>query len=138
MVELDIEAELSSFGDKSYDYVVLSQTLQTLRRPDVVLREMLRIGRNCIVSFPNFMYWRPIFQMLLTGRTPVTENLPFRWYDTPNRHYLTIRDFRAYCLENQIQIIECIPLMENRRRPLRFLPSLRAEEAIFVISDGCE
>ncbi len=136
VVDLDIEAELSSFADKTYDYVVLSQTLQTLRRPDVVVREMLRIGRRCIVSFPNFMYWRPIFQMLLTGQTPVTENLPFRWYNTPNLHYLTIRDFQTYCLENQIRIIECIALKEGRRRPLRILPSMRAEEAIFVISNA--
>ena len=135
MVDLDLEAELSSFAEKTYDYVVLSQTLQTLRRPDVVLREMLRIGRRSIVSFPNFVYGRAIFQMLLTGRTPVTENLPFRWCNTPNLHYLTIRDFQAYCRENQIRILKCIPLTEGRRRPLRFLPSLRAEEAIFVIGD---
>ena len=135
VVDLDVEAELSSFADKTYDYVVLSQTLQTLRRPDVVLGEMLRIGRRCIVSFPNFVYWKAVFQMLLTGRTPVTENLPFRWYNTPNLHYLTISDFKAYCVENQVPIIECIPLIEGRRGPLRFLPSLRAEEAIFVIGD---
>ena len=97
VVDLDVEAELSSFADKSYDYVVLSQTLQTLRRPDKVLREMLRIGRRCIVSFPNFVYWKPVVQMLLTGRSPVSENLPFRWYDTPNLHFLSIRDFRTYC-----------------------------------------
>ena len=66
--------------------------------------------------------------------TPVTENLPFRWYDTPNLHYLTIRDFQAYCREHHIRILRYIPLTEGRRRPLRFLPSLRAGEAIFVIS----
>ncbi len=136
VVDLDVEAELSSFADKSYDYVVLSQTLQTLRRPDIVLREMLRIGRRSIVSFPNFAYWKAVFQMILTGRTPVTEHLPFRWYNTPNLHYLTIRDFRAYCQENQVRILKCIPLKEGRRRPLHLLPSLRAEQVIFVIGDG--
>ena len=135
VVDLDIEAELSSFADKSYDYVVLSQTLQTLRRPDVVLREMLRIGRRCVVSFPNFVYWKPILQMLLTGRTPVTENLPFRWYDTPNLHYLTLRDFKDYCRERGIRILRCLPLREGRQGLLRFMPSLRAEEAIYVITD---
>jgi homoserine O-acetyltransferase len=135
VVDLDVEAELSSFADKSYDYVVLSQTLQTLRRPDKVLREMLRIGRRCLVSFPNFVYWKPVVQMLLTGRSPVSENLPFRWYDTPNVHFLSIRDFRTYCHENHIRILECIPLIEGRRNPIRFLANLRAEEAIFVISD---
>jgi homoserine O-acetyltransferase len=135
VVDLDVEVELSSFADKSYDYVVLSQTLQTLRRPDTVLREILRIGRRCIVSFPNFVYWKPVLQMLLTGRTPVSENLPFRWYETPNLHYLSIRDFRTYCREESVRILQCIPLIEGRRRPVRFLPNLRAEEAIFVITD---
>ena len=135
VVDLDVEAELSSFADKSYDYVVLSQTLQTLRRPDKVLREMLRIGRRCVVSFPNFVYWKPVVQMLLTGRSPVSENLPFRWYETPNVHFLSIRDFRIYCHENHIRILECIPLIEGRRDPIRFLGNLRGEQAIFVISD---
>jgi homoserine O-acetyltransferase len=135
VVDLDVEAELSSFADKSYDYVVLSQTLQTLRRPDKVLREMLRIGRRCVVSFPNFVYWKPVVQMLLTGRSPVSENLPFRWYETPNVHFLSIRDFRTYCRENRIRVLQCIPPVEGRRNPICFLANLRAEEAIFVISD---
>jgi len=134
VVDLDVEAELSGFATKSYDYVVLSQTLQTLNRPELVLREMLRIGHKCIVSFPNFVQWRPILQMLLTGRTPVTQNLPFQWYNTPNRHYLTIRDFQSYCRENHIQVLRMIPLAEGRRDPVHFLPSVRAAEAIFVIS----
>jgi len=134
VVDLDVETELSGFATKSYDYVVLSQTLQTLNRPELVLQEILRIGRRCIVSFPNFVQWRPILQMLLTGRTPVTQNLPFQWYNTPNRHYLTIRDFQAYCRDNHIQVLRMIPLAEGRRDPVRFLPSVRAAEAIFVIS----
>jgi len=135
VVDLDVEAELSSFADKSYDYVVLSQTLQTLRRPDVVLDEMLRIGRRCIVSFPNFMYCMSIFQMLLTGQTPMIGNLSLRWHNTPNLRYLTLRDFQVYCRENHIRILRCIPLMEDRRSTVRFFPSLRAEEVIYVISN---
>jgi homoserine O-acetyltransferase len=138
VVDLDIERELGSFADKSYDYVVLSQTLQTLRRPDVVLREMLRIGRRSIVSFPHFVHWKAVVQMLLTGRAPVTKNLPFRWYDSPNLHHLTIRDFEVYCRENGIRILRRIGLREGRRRPLSLLPSLRAGQVIFVISDSCE
>jgi homoserine O-acetyltransferase len=134
VVDLDIEAELKSFPDQSYDYVVLSETLQTLRRPDTVLREMARIGRFGIVSFPNFVYFWPLVQMLLTGRLPVTENLPFWWYDSPNVRCVTIRDFEAFCRENRIRIHHRIPLIEGRRQPIRFLPSLRAAEAIFVIS----
>ncbi|HOW71554.1 MAG TPA: homoserine O-acetyltransferase [Phycisphaerae bacterium] len=134
VVDLDIETELSCFPDQSYDYVVLSQTLQTLRRPDVVLDQMLRIGRHGIVSFPNLVYWKPMLQMLLTGRTPVTESLPFWWYNTPNVRCLTIRDFEAYCREQRIRVHRKIALLESRRQPIVFLPSLRAAEAIFVIS----
>jgi homoserine O-acetyltransferase len=135
VVDLDLEEELTSFADKSFDYVILSQTLQTLRRPDAVLRQMLRIGHRCIVSFPNFVYWKPVLQMLLTGRTPVTENLPFFWHDTPNLHNVTIRDFLVYCRENRLQVLQWFALKGGRRRSLRLLPSVRAEEAIFVISD---
>jgi len=134
VVDLDVEAELSSFASGSFDYVVLSQTLQTLHRPDVVLKEMVRIGRYGIVSFPNFVHWKPIVQMLLSGRTPVTENLPFWWYNTPNVRCLTIRDFEAFCRENHLRIRRRLPLIEGRREPIRFLPSIRAAEAIFVIS----
>lgn len=136
VVDLDIEGDLTCFGDQSYDYVVCSQTLQTIDCPDIVLTQMLRIGRCCIVSFPNFVYYKPVIQTLLTGRTPVTENLPFRWFNTPNRHYLTIRDFRDYCRDRSIRILQRIALVKGRRESIRFLPSFRAEEVIFVISKG--
>jgi methionine biosynthesis protein MetW len=136
VIDVDIESQLGCFPDDSYDYVVLSQTLQTVREPDGVLKEMLRIGRKCIVSFPNFVQWKGVIQMLLTGRTPVTENLPFRWYNTPNLHFLTIRDFEDYCRQNGIRVLRRLALMERCPHPLRFLPSVRAEEAIFVISKG--
>ncbi len=134
VVQLNVETDLSSIADNSYDYVVLSQTLQTLRRPDLVLREMLRIGRYCIVSFPNFAHWKPLVQMLLTGRTPVTERLPFRWYNSPNQCYLSIRDFEAYCRQQHITVLKRFPLMAGSSEPVRLWPNLRAEEAIFVIS----
>jgi homoserine O-acetyltransferase len=134
VLDIDVETELSSFAGDSYDYVVLSQTLQTLRRPDVVIREMLRIGRYGIVSFPNFGHWRPTIQLLLTGHTPVTEALPFRWYNTPNLRCVTIRDFDRFCRDHHIKVHQRIPLLPHRRAPLRFWPNLRAEEAIFVIS----
>jgi homoserine O-acetyltransferase len=134
VIDLDVETELATFASKSYDYVVLSQTLQTLRRPGVVLEEMLRIGQYCLVSFPNFAYWQSWFQMFLTGRTPISEHLPFAWYDTPNLHYLTLRDFDAYCRENHIQIHKRIALVPRRRTPIKRWPNLRAEEVIFVIS----
>jgi len=134
VVDLDIEAELRSFASQSYDYVVLSQTLQTLHKPDVVLREMVRIGRFGIVSFPNFVHWRPVLQMLLTGRTPLTKKLPFWWYDSPNVRCLTIRDFELWCRENNIRIIRRIALSEGGSEVIHVLPHLRAAEAVFVIS----
>ncbi|MCK5558064.1 MAG: methionine biosynthesis protein MetW, partial [Candidatus Hydrogenedentes bacterium] len=134
VIDLDLETELSTFANKSYDYVVLSQTLQTLRRPGVVLEEMLRIGRYGIVSFPNFGYWQLWLQMFLRGRAPVSEHLPFAWYDTPNLHYLTIRDFDVYCRDNHIRVHKRIAMLPQRRSPVRWWPNLRAEEVIFVIS----
>lgn len=134
VVDLDIETELGSFATDSYDYVVLSQTLQTVRRPDRVLQEMVRIGRYGIVSFPNFGCWKPVLQALFTGRTPVTRKLPFRWYNTPNVRYLTILDFEDCCKDCGIRILKRLPLIARRSRPIRFFPNWRAEEAVFVIS----
>lgn len=136
VIQRNLEIELGGFATQSYDYIVLSQTLQTLRRPDVVLQEMVRIGKRCIVSFPNFVYWKTILQVILTGKTPVTGNLPFRWYDTPNFHYLSIRDFEIFCREKNIRILKRIPLVAYRQTPIRFLPNVRAAEAIFVISNN--
>ncbi|MGB9626966.1 MAG: methionine biosynthesis protein MetW, partial [Phycisphaerae bacterium] len=119
VLDLDVETELSSFATGSYDYVVLSQTLQTLRRPDIVIREMLRIGRYGIVSFPNFGHWKPTIQLLLTGHTPVTGTLPFRWYNTPNVRCVTIRDFDRFCRENGFIVQQRIPLISSRRDPVR-------------------
>ncbi|HOB75161.1 MAG TPA: homoserine O-acetyltransferase [Phycisphaerae bacterium] len=136
VVDLDIETELGSFASDSYDYVVLSQTLQTIRRPDKVLQEMVRIGRYGIVSFPNFGCWKPMLQALFTGRTPITKRLPFRWYNSPNVRYLTIHDFEDCCKDFGIRILKRLPLIAHRDHPIRFLPNWRAEEAIFVISRG--
>jgi methionine biosynthesis protein MetW len=95
VVEADIDRGLPEFEDGSFDVVVLSQTLQAVRRPQLVLREMTRVGRVGIVSFPNFGHWRLRGQLLARGRMPVTRTLPYRWYETPNIHLCTIRDFEA-------------------------------------------
>jgi methionine biosynthesis protein MetW len=95
VVEADIDRGLPDFEDGSFDVVVLSQTLQAVRRPPLVLREMTRVGRLGIVSFPNFGHWRPRVQLLLRGKMPVTRTLPYRWHETPNIHLCTIRDFEA-------------------------------------------
>jgi methionine biosynthesis protein MetW len=93
VIQGDADSDLSSYPDDSFDYVILTQTLQATRNPRVVLENMLRIGRRAIVSLPNFGHWRMRLQILLRGRMPVTENLPYTWYDTPNIHFCTIRDF---------------------------------------------
>ncbi|OQW45589.1 MAG: methionine biosynthesis protein MetW [Proteobacteria bacterium SG_bin6] len=96
VVQGDADRDLPAYPDASFDYAILSQTLQTTRAPDRVLAELLRIGRRAFISFPNFAHWRVRLSLLTTGRMPVTRLLPERWYDTPNIHHLTIEDFRAF------------------------------------------
>ena len=134
VVHADLDEGLGSFADRSYDYVVLSQTLQTVHQPDLVLREMLRVGRRCIVSFPNFGHWKARLQVLLGGTVPVTANLPFRWYDSPDVHFVSIRDFERHCGQLGARILTRLPLVHWSRTQVRVLPNLRAEEAIFVIA----
>ena len=95
VVQGDADRDLSAYPSASFDYAILSQTLQTTRAPDRVLAELLRIGRRAFISFPNFAHWRVRLSLLTTGRMPVTRLLPERWYDTPNIHHLSIEDFRA-------------------------------------------
>ncbi len=99
VIQGDADADLAAYPDDSFDYVILSQTLQATRQPRRVLEEMLRIGRHAIVSFPNFGHWRIRANLLFRGRMPITENLPETWYDTPNIHFCTLRDFVALAEE---------------------------------------
>lgn len=99
VVQGDADMDLGYYPSGSFDYAILSQTLQTTRRPDKVIEELLRIGRQAFVSFPNFAHWRGRISLLFGGRMPVTKLLPDRWYDTPNIHHLTIDDFRALVKE---------------------------------------
>ena len=96
VIQMDLESGLSVFEDDAFDFVILSQTLQAMRRSDLILAEMLRVGRECIVTFPNFGYWRHRLSILL-GRMPVSKSLPYQWYDTPNIHLCTVKDFEALC-----------------------------------------
>ncbi len=99
VIQGDADKDLADYPDDAFDYVILSQTLQATRRPRVVLEHMLRIGKHAIVSFPNFGHWRIRAQVALLGRMPVTDNLSFAWYETPNIHFCTIRDFVALTRE---------------------------------------
>jgi methionine biosynthesis protein MetW len=105
VIEQDLNEGLENFADASFDTVVMMQTLQTLRYPHLVLDEMLRIGKQCIVTFPNFGHWRTRADLVFSGRMPVTKRLSYQWYDTPNIHFFTYKDFEALCVERNINIV---------------------------------
>jgi homoserine O-acetyltransferase len=134
IIQRDIERGLGSYGDKSFDYVILSQTVQTIKDPERVFKELLRVGRKVIVSFPNFAHWRCRLQLLLTGRAPVTRQLPFRWYNSPNIHCLSLRDFEELCGKLGVTIEKRIPLVKTSPSPVRLGPNLFAEQVIYVTS----
>jgi len=136
IIQQDIEDGLSYYADKSFDYVILSQTLQTLKNPEKVFQDLLRIGKKVIVSFPNFAYWRCRAQLLLLGKAPVTGQLPFSWHGSPNMHFLSLKDFDQFCKELGVKVEKKIPLAKKRLRPVKFAPNLFAEQAIYVTSKG--
>jgi|TARA_Y100000385_G_scaffold280555_1_gene331954 methionine biosynthesis protein MetW len=105
VIEQDIDKGLSNFSDNSFDTVLLTQTLQAVRRPDFVLEEMLRVGKECIITFPNFGHWQARWYLMLRGKMPVSKMMPYHWYDTPNIHFCTVKDFENLCVEKNIKII---------------------------------
>ena len=129
----DIDTGLAEYVDKSFDYVILSQTLQQVKRPDFVLKEALRVGKQTIVSFPNFGFYPVRFQIFFQGKVPVTPSLPHEWYETPNLHFLGISDFTEYCTQRKITIKDSIFI--RRKKRVRFFPNFFAEIAIFLISN---
>ncbi len=128
----DIDTGLSEYGDKVFDYVILSQTLQQVKKPDFVLKEGLRVGKQVIVSFPNFVYYPARFQIFFKGKVPVTASLPHEWYQTPNLHFLSINDFKNYCNQRNIRITKTVYLRKNKK--VTIFPNLFAELGIFVLS----
>jgi len=129
----DMLEGMAMFDDGRFDCVVLSQTLQQTLKPHLVVREMLRVGRRAVISFPNFGHWKVRLQFLLRGRIPVTRVLPYKWYDTPNIHLLTVRDFLRLCGELHLEVIERIFVTPDYRRLPGFLANLLASMAIFVV-----
>jgi homoserine O-acetyltransferase len=134
IIQRDIEWGLELYPDNSFDYAILSQTLQTLKNPHQVFAELLRVGKKVIVSFPNFAYWRCRMSLFFDGRAPRTKQLPFRWYDTPNIHFMSLKDFDDFCEEIGAKIEAKIPLIGNRRSPVKFAPNIFAEQAIYLTS----
>jgi len=136
IIQHDAEQGLSNYADGSFDYVVLSQTVQTVRRPAELFKELLRVGKKVIVSFPNFAFWRCRSQLFFGGKAPVTDELPFSWHDSPNIHFLSIKDFDGLCASLGVKIEKKIPLGKKRLRPVKFLPNLLAEQVVYVTSRG--
>ena len=114
VIQGNAETELHQFPDQSFDYVVLSQTLQAFYNPDKVLKELLRIGKSVIVSIPNFGYWKVRTSLLFFGKMPVTKTLPNKWYNTPNLHMCTIKDLFNYCDEQNIKIQKVVGVNEDK------------------------
>lgn len=106
VIEQNLDDGLSNFKDQSYDVVVMTQALQAMKRPDLMLEEMLRVGKECIVTFPNFAYWRCRFYLAIKGEMPVSKSLPHTWYNTPNIHLSTFRDFEQLCKSRNLRIID--------------------------------
>jgi methionine biosynthesis protein MetW len=131
----DIDNGLSEYGDKSFDYVILDQSFQQVKKPDVVLTEALRVGREVIVGFPNFAHYRARWQLCFKGKAPVTPGLPFEWHDTPNLHFLSVTDFVVYCQSRKIRIEKSFFLWGNKG--IKIFRNLLAEVGLFLISvDG--
>ncbi len=133
VIQTDLDAGLSEFDEGSFDYVVLSLTLQAVRYPDRLLREMLRVGTEGIVTFPNFGHWRTRWQLGVLGRMPVSTALPHEWYNTPNIHLCTLRDFASLCEREGIEVLESqvVDHAHRRRLALRLLPNLLGEIALY-------
>lgn len=137
----DINVEIEDYPDDSFDYVILSQTLQQVYAPDELIRAMLRIGNKGIVSFPNFSHWRVRLQLLTSGYAPVTRQLPYQWYDTPNIRVITLKDFRKFAREVGYRILKEVAIdAQSTKRAgniVRAMPDLRANYGIFLITDHC-
>ncbi|MEQ1852980.1 MAG: methionine biosynthesis protein MetW [Chthoniobacteraceae bacterium] len=133
VVRANLDAGLSEFPNQSFDIAVLSQTLQQVLRPQFVLEEMLRVAKRGLVVVPNFGYWQVRFQVLWQGRAPITESLPYEWYNSPNIHFMTLRDFRSLCEKQGISIIREVPIIKRRAIPDAWGANLRAESALYVL-----
>ena len=130
----DIDNGLSDYADQSFDYVILNQSFQQVKKPDIVLREGLRVGREAIVGLPNFAHYRARLQIFFRGRTPVTPSLPYEWHDTPNLHFLSISDFTEYCRLRKIKIVNSVFIGENRT--IKIFPNLFALIGVFLVTNG--
>lgn len=133
----DVYEEIEDYPDNVFDYVILSQTLQQVADPAMLIREMLRVGRRCVVSFPNFTHYKNRLQMFFLGKAPVSRELPYDWHDSPNIHVIPLKDFRRFCRELGVPIVREVDIStdhhETRGRVITFLPNLFASFGIFLL-----
>ena len=135
VLQIDLDDGLGDFESNSFDYVVLAQSLQVVKNPKLLIDDMLRVGDEIIVSFPNMGHWVARLQLLLSGKMPVTGNLPYKWQDTPNIHLCTIKDFIDFCKENNYEITEKYIANDKQKKNLfnKIMPNLFGEVATFRI-----
>ncbi len=136
----DISEEVVDYASGSFDYVILSQTLQQVYEPASLIRAMMRVGDKGIVSFPNFSHWEIRRQLLMTGYAPVSRQLPYQWYDTPNIRVITLKDFRRFVHEVNLRILREVAInthsQDRHGKIVKFLPNLRATYGIYLIGNG--
>ena len=137
IIEQNIDEGLNNFADQSFDTVIMSQTIQTMTHPHLVLREMLRVGRECIVTFPNFGHWKTRLHLILHGRMPVSDLLPYEWYDTPNIHFCTFKDFDYLCQALRLNVLnrEVVAEKSLGRSFQRTHPNLFGETALYRVAN---
>ncbi|MCZ6619964.1 MAG: methionine biosynthesis protein MetW [Gammaproteobacteria bacterium] len=138
VIEQNLDQGLDNFASDSFDMVIMTETLQSVKSPDLMLTDMLRIGEECIVTFPNFGYWRCRLYFILRGKMPVAEHLPYSWYDTPNIHLCTFRDFERLCRDKGVRIIErFVADSKHLNRPLMNLfPNFFGAIAFYRLGSG--
>jgi len=137
VIEGDAEKDLLQFPDSSFDFVILSQTLQAFLNPEIVIKELLRVGKKAIVTIPNFGFWKVRLHLLIKGTMPITKNLPDEWYNTPNLHMFTIKDFYNFCENRKIKLDKSLALHNEKISSINRLnlntKNLSAELGIFLI-----
>lgn len=137
VIQGDIDKGLDEFKDNTYDYAILNQTLQSTKYPEMIIDEMLRVANKCIVSFPNFAYWRVRFYLFFKGKMPKSKQLPYEWYNTPNIHLLTISDFFEFCKKRNIKIEKSVYLTRDKSRSgflIKNIANFFSQEVVFVIT----
>jgi methionine biosynthesis protein MetW len=138
VIQSDLDQGVSEIPDHAFDYAVLSQTLQQVRLPRDVLTEMLRIAKKAVVVVPNFGHWRVRLQIIRYGRAPVTDALPYEWYNSPNLHFMSMHDFHELVLGLGFRIIRELPIVKGRAKERAWAANLRADSAMYVLERPAE